>query len=162
MFSIARNALGELITVLQNLPDNNVYIHPVESLSGASIGQHSRHIIELYQCLLNGYETGMVNYDARKRDLLLETNHEAAVDALQYISSKLEQPDKEITIQYELNESPLFIRSNYFREVYYNLEHCIHHQALIKVGLLTMQMHSVSAQFGVAPSTIQYRKQCAQ
>lgn len=162
MFSIARNALGELISVLRNLPDKNVYIYPVESLSGASIGQHTRHIIELYQCLLNGYETGMVNYDARKRDLLLETNREAAVDALQYIGSKLEQPDKEITIQYELHGSPLLIVSNYFREVYYNLEHCIHHQALIKVGLVTLGFHPVSAQFGVAPSTIQYRKQCAQ
>lgn len=162
MFSITRSTLGELISVLRNLPDNNAYHFPVESLSGASIGQHSRHIIELYQCLLNGYDTGMVNYDARKRDLLLETNREAAVDALQYISSKLEQPDKEIAIQYELQGSPLLIMSNYFREVYYNLEHCIHHQALIKVGLLSLQIHSVSAQFGVAPSTIQYRKQCAQ
>lgn len=162
MFSITRSTLGELISVLRNLPDNNAYLFPVESLSGASIGQHTRHIIELYQCLLNGYDTGIVNYDNRKRDLLLETGREAAINALLYISTKLEQPDKEIAIQYELHGSPLLIVSNYFREVYYNLEHCIHHQALIKVGLVTLGFHPVPEQFGVAPSTIQYRKQCAQ
>ncbi len=162
MFYSSQKNLGELIQVLQHLPDNKSYLHPVPSLSGASIGQHTRHIIELYQCLLNGYDGAIVNYDNRKRDLLLETDREAAIIALQYISSKLEQPDKEITIQYELHESPLLILSNYFREVYYNLEHCIHHQALIKVALVAMNMHLASEQFGVAPSTIQYRKQCAQ
>ncbi len=162
MFSIARNALGELINVLRDLPDNNAYLYPVESLSGASIGQHTRHIIELYQCLLSGYEAGVVNYDNRKRDQLLETDRDAAIVALQFISSNLEQPDKEIAIQYEVYESPLLIVSNYFREVYYNLEHCIHHQALIKVGLLALQIHAVPEQFGVAPSTIQYLQQCAQ
>ncbi|RZM21691.1 MAG: DinB family protein [Pedobacter sp.] len=162
MFSLARNTLEELINVLRNLPDNNAYQFPVESLSGATIGKHTRHIIELYQCLLSGYDAGMANYDNRKRDQLLETEPAAAIDSLQHISSTLEQPDKEITIQYQLNGSPLFIRSNYFREVYYNLEHSIHHHALIKVALLTLQIHSVSPQFGVAPSTIQYQNQCAQ
>jgi hypothetical protein len=162
MFHSCQKNLEELIQVLQNLPDNKSYPHPVSSLSGASIGQHTRHIIELYQCLLNGYAAGIVNYDNRKRDYLLETERGAAIEALSFISATIEQPDKEITIQYELHGSPLLIKSNYFREIYYNLEHCIHHQALIKVGLLTLGFHPVPEQFGVAPSTIQYRKQCAQ
>jgi len=162
MFSTARIVLDELINVLQKLPDTNSYLYQVPSLSGASIGQHTRHIIELYQSLINGYDAGLVNYDNRKRDILLETDRDAAIDALVYISKKLEQPDKEIIIQYELNDSPMSIMSNYFREIYYNLEHCIHHQALIKVGLVALNIHPIPVIFGVAPSTIQYRKQCAQ
>lgn len=162
MFSISRNTIGELITVLQNLPGNSSYQNPLGSLSGASIGQHTRHIIEMYQSLLNGYDGGLINYDKRKRDLELETNREVAIDALLFINSKIEQPDKQITLAYELNESPYSITSNYLREVCYNLEHCIHHQALIKVGLLSMNIATASEHFGVAPSTIQYRKQCVQ
>jgi hypothetical protein len=158
MFSTTKNVFGELIYVLQNLPDNSFYLYQVTSLSGASIGQHTRHIIELYQCLLNGYGTGIVNYDDRKRDLRLETDRNAAIEELLFISTNLEQPDRDVAIQYELNELPLLINSNYFREVYYNLEHCIHHQALIKVALVAMNINLVSEQFGVAPSTIQYRK----
>jgi uncharacterized damage-inducible protein DinB len=162
MFQTSQNNLKELIQVLQDLPDNEIYWNPISSLSGASIGQHTRHIIELYQCLLNGYAVGIVNYDNRKRDNLLETNREAAIEALLGIATVIEQPDKEMTIQCDSLESGLLIKSNYYREVYYNLEHCIHHQALIKVGLVTIGLHAVPEQFGVAPATTQYRKQCAQ
>ena len=44
----------------------------------------------------------------------------------------------------------------------YNLEHAIHHHALIKVGLKIMTKIELPESFGVAPSTIQYRKVCAQ
>jgi hypothetical protein len=41
----------------------------------------------------------------------------------------------------------------------YNIEHCIHHQALIKVALNEMEAnHLINKNFGIAPSTIQYRK----
>ena len=54
------------------------------------------------------------------------------------------------------------IDSNYYRELLYNLEHCIHHQALIKVAVLKNENLKVDANFGVARSTIEYRKQCVQ
>jgi hypothetical protein len=41
------------------------------------------------------------------------------------------------------------------------LEHCIHHQALIKVAVLQSAIFC-EWKFGVARSTIEYRKQCAQ
>ncbi len=41
----------------------------------------------------------------------------------------------------------------------YNIEHCIHHQALIKVALNEMEAnHLINKNFGMAPSTIQYRE----
>jgi len=44
----------------------------------------------------------------------------------------------------------------------YNLEHIIHHQALIKVAINQLSDFVVSDSFGVAPSTLQYRKECVQ
>lgn len=54
------------------------------------------------------------------------------------------------------------IESNYFRELLYNLEHCIHHQALIKVAVLQLDYLQIDPDFGVARSTLEYRKQCVQ
>jgi hypothetical protein len=39
-------------------------------------------------------------------------------------------------LQQIINDKEICIDSNYFRELLYNLEHCIHHQALIKVVVL--------------------------
>ena len=144
------------------LPKLNGYAAPCNALSNATIGQHTRHIIELYQCLLTGYVTGEINYDNRKRDMVLENEVEAAVDAVKEIQVNLEQPDKTVRISCADNDHSLSIESNYYREVLYNLEHCIHHQALIKVALLSLKDVQVAEDFGVASSTLQFRQQCAQ
>ena len=65
-------------------------------------------------------------------------------------------------LQQIVDGEELLIETNYNRELLYNLEHCIHHQALIKVALLQSESITVDANFGVARSTIEYRNQCAQ
>jgi len=55
------------------------------------------------------------------------------------------------------------VKSNLMRELAYNLEHAIHHMALIRI-VLNQQFPDVKvdANFGVAYSTIRYNKdQCA-
>ena len=154
--------MNSLVHVLMQLPKLNSYAAPCNALSNATIGQHTRHIIELYQCLLAGYVTGEVNYDNRKRDTALENEVSAAVDAVKEIQVNLEQPDKAVKIFCNDHDQAVSIESNYYREVLYNLEHCIHHQALIKVALLSLKDVQVAEDFGVASSTLQYRQQCAQ
>lgn len=162
IFNKSAEALNNLADVLKQLPDAASYTNPCEALSNATIGQHSRHIIELYQCLLAGYPGGKINYDDRKRNPLYENNITAAIDALQEILQNLGLPDKQLQIYWGTNGTPACIESNYYREVLYNLEHCIHHQALIKVALLSINNLTIDNEFGVAPSTLQYRQQCAQ
>jgi hypothetical protein len=60
----------------------------------------------------------------------------------------------------QINDKEIFIDSNYFRELLYNLEHCIHHQALIKVVVLQSSFTVLID--SVASSTIEYRNRCAQ
>ena len=162
VFQKSNEALHDLINVLQQLPDQALYASPCEALSNATIGQHSRHIIELYQCLIAGYNAGEINYDDRKRNTLYETDIEAAVIEVKKIQTGLNQPDKFVKIFCGTDGNTVCIESNYYREVLYNLEHCIHHQALIKVALLSIKDIQISEGFGVAPSTLQYRQQCAQ
>jgi hypothetical protein len=162
MFKTSSQQLGELASLLQDLHGTGLYTRPIRSLSQSTIGQHTRHIIELYQCLLNAYDSAVVNYDDRKRDKQLETDVTTAIREINRVNKELEQPDKSLQIRHSLAGIHSAISSTYYREIYYNLEHCIHHQALIKVALIELEMDTVPAAFGVAPSTLQYRQQCAQ
>ncbi len=162
VFTKSTEALSSLTDVLRQLADQTIYTEPCAALSNATIGQHTRHIIELYQCLLAGYPAAVINYDDRKRNILYENDITAAAEVIKEIQFNLEQPDKTVKIFCGTDDESVCIESNYYREVLYNLEHCIHHQALIKVALLSIKDLQIADGFGVAPSTLQYRRQCAQ
>jgi len=138
------------------------YSKPCQHLSNASIGEHTRHIIEMFQCLESSYESGMVNYDDRKRDIKIQTEIDFAFEKITEIENSIRSVNKKMSINYAVNGETDQIESNYFRELLYNLEHCVHHQALIKVAVLQCKNVIVDDDFGVAQSTIEYRNQCAQ
>jgi hypothetical protein len=48
----------------------------------------------------------------------------------------LEKKNKKIELQQIVDGEEIRVESNYLRELLYNLEHCIHHQALIKLAVL--------------------------
>lgn len=162
IFNKSRAALDDIINVLDQLPAQSSYAEPCPALSDATIGQHTRHVIELYQCLLAGYGPGVVNYDDRKRNKLYENDKDKAIAVIREIQNGLEKADKPLNIVCGSLDETVTILSNYNREVLYNLEHCIHHQALIRVALISAKEVVISEDFGVAPSTMQYRQQCAQ
>ena len=161
LFKSSLDTLEQFKQVLLGLPQD-CYAKSCNVLSNSSIGQHTRHIIELYLCLLQGYESADVSYDRRKRDLQIEQDLSFAITQLEFIQTQLDRPNKSIKISYELAGSETCLDSNYFREVMYNLEHTIHHQALIKVGIEHFTTLQLPESFGVAPSTMQYRETCAQ
>jgi len=154
-------SLNELNHLLRQLSEKE-YSNPCLELSNATIGEHIRHIIEMFQCLENQYEKGIVNYDSRERNILIQTNPAYALQVIQQIQKRVGRPNKKIELQQIINGEEIRIESNYFRELLYNLEHCIHHQALIKVAVLKQETLIIDENFGVAPSTLAYRKQCVQ
>ena len=115
----------------------------------------------MFQCLENQYENGIVNYDKRNRDYRIQSETNFALQCIIEIKNQLERANKKLVLQQIVDGEELQIDSNYFRELLYNLEHCIHHQALIKVAVLQLEHLEINEDFGVARSTIEYRKQCA-
>lgn len=153
--------LAEALDQLTNQQYTTVSSH----LSGATVGQHMRHIIELYQCLLKGYDAGVVCYDHRKRDPAIETNKEMAKQLLVELFAGIERTNKEMKLESyysDTDSSVMILPTNYYRELMYNLEHSVHHMALIRVGLKEFSADHLAENFGVATSTILYKKQCAQ
>jgi uncharacterized damage-inducible protein DinB len=157
-----RQVFAQLQDVLQQLQAHDYY-KPSKHLN-ATIGQHVRHTVELFQALINGYESGIVNYDNRKRDMQIETDKSMAIMALQTIETSINLPDKALLLQaaFGTQDENIHIDTNFNRELAYNLEHAIHHMALIRVGLNELTAIQVPENFGVAASTIKYKAACVQ
>ena len=159
MLATIEHTLNELSHVIGQLKPLD-FSNPLPVLSNSTIGQHTRHSIEMFQCLLKGYDNGEFSYDNRERNLLLETDITFAQHHLKLICSEINLPNKTLTSSYNLGESIVQVETNFFRELLFNLEHCIHHNALIRIGVNDISDVAMSEHFGVAPSTMEYRKPC--
>lgn len=146
-----------------------IYQTPLDLLSGSTIGQHTRHIVEFYSCLLEqntSCDVPVINYARRKRDLLIESAPDHALQYIEQISQQVNElnMDKPCILDCEEHgHQNLKVPSTIGREVVYNIEHTIHHLAIIKIALKTSTTIELPEHFGVAPSTIRHRqKACAQ
>ena len=163
MKTYCANNLKEIKNLLQQL-NNEQYIFESKALFGATIGQHVRHIIEFYQAVFNGLESKNINYDLRERNFLIETNIEFSIEIVNEVLNLLseEQTDQNMFIEGNFcsKENKLIqIKTSLQRELAYCLEHSIHHQALIKVGLLELDcLALIDHTFGLAPATIHHRR----
>ena len=159
-----KNVFGQVENVLYDLTDEE-YSMQSNILFNATIGQHVRHVIELFAELNKGYESGLVNYEKRKRDYKIETDKHFAASLLKDILNNVEKEDKSLLLEAGLNgdaEEVINISTNYYRELAYNIEHTIHHMALIRVGVNELSSVRVDDNFGIASATIKYRKACVQ
>jgi hypothetical protein len=149
------HGLSNLLSIL----NDQHYVRRIEYLGNASIGEHTRHIIEVLQCAVCGYPFGQLDYVNRIRDLNLQTDRLFAQSVIAQLKKEVKQPDKKLTLLVEEMENAIESTANtsYFREIVYNTEHAIHHLALIKVALIEMDLDVVDANFGIAYSTIEYR-----
>lgn len=151
------------ISALLNQMESMDYVAPIREMGNASIGQHVRHTIEIAQSLVNGYISGEINYEKRKRDLEIETSLKYASRVCEELVMLINRGEKKLVLKAESENSSTSIKTSYGRELHFVLEHTIHHMALIKTGLNILKIDLTDDSFGVAYSTIQYRaKSCAQ
>lgn len=158
-----KNICTQISEVLAELT-NDDYCRQSNLLFNASIGQHVRHMIELFIELEKGYQSGIVNYEKRKRDYQIESDKDSAISLLKNIAVSVAKENKPLIMEAGfIGENELIvIDTNYYRELAYNIEHCIHHMALIRIGINELSVVEVDDNFGVATATIKYRKQCVQ
>ncbi|MDX2247223.1 MAG: DinB family protein [Bacteroidia bacterium] len=153
--------LSKIKDYLKNL-DNERYSRPLELFSNSSIGQHTRHVIEFLQCLIEQNPSGIINYEKRQRNKAIETETETAIRIIDFIIDRLNSGElKESLIletQYDHNGPVHAVETTLDRELIYNIEHAIHHMAIIKIGMKVIAPEiGISSDFGVAPSTVRYR-----
>ena len=156
-----KQVIDQIISSL-GLFDQVCYTEKLAVLHGSTIGQHFRHIIEFYECLINATENGVVNYENRKRNLLIEQDPQYALQVMQVLVNKIATLELSmgLALEFTEDETPYFVNSTFDRELMYLSEHTIHHFALIKIATTNCFQHiQIEKNFGVAPSTIAYQKQ---
>jgi hypothetical protein len=145
--------LQQLSIVIRQLSQEEYNMSSIV-LSQATIGQHTRHIIEHFLQLVNSYDAGRVNYEIRPRDKEIETDKLVALSVIRNIESQLYKPDKKLMV---VTEDHIYISSSYHRELLFNLSHLVHHMALIRIGVSATKSVEFPEGFGFSSSTINYR-----
>lgn len=155
--------LNQLEGTIQQLNDTD-FSKPSSALGRSTVGQHTRHTLEFFICLEKGFQKGIVNYDRRAHDKLIETDKFIALDAIdrirKFVSSQRKDYPLKLEVGYEReSEDCLTIETNYFRELTYNIEHAVHHMAIMKIGLREIAPYvKFAPDFGIAVSTIRHQE----
>ncbi|SNS47828.1 Uncharacterized damage-inducible protein DinB (forms a four-helix bundle) [Ekhidna lutea] len=159
----AKELLSQLDTIIATCSEED-FSKPLEELSGSTFGQHVRHTLEFFICLYDARNDGLVNYDQRQHDTMIETDRKLARSVVASIQEFLDRNTRDFTLTFEANYSEiegddLQMQSSFYRELAYNIEHAIHHMALLKVAIKqSLQYIPLPENFGVASSTIRYRE----
>lgn len=155
------------VRLLATLPQDVFVAHTPATL-GASIGGHLRHNIDHYTCFVRGIPSGRIDYDARERAAELESNPKVASAALKHAAAEfVEIPeaalDREVEVRMDTGEGDErpWTHSSVRRELQFLLSHTVHHYALIAM-ICRQYGIEVEEHFGVAPSTVKYRRRMAQ
>ena len=162
MKAVAKENLIQLKEMLQSINKEN-YTRPNEILSGSSVGRHIRHILEFYLLLVSGSFSGTISYDKRQRDIRIEEGQQFAIQTIDRLLKGIDTLDETLTVKFEGDftadgTAQNITLSSVGRELAYCIEHSIHHQAIIKAGLIILGLSELTNEnFGMAYSTIRYR-----
>ncbi len=154
--------------IIAGLSDEH-YNFICEPYTSASIGSHFRHIIDHYQCLFAGLESGCVDYDQRARDPRVERHTGSAlqqldvtVDNMQALRSSA-SADANLRLSVSLrttldSASEVAFQSTLHRELVFLHGHTTHHFSLVAMLLRLIDL-PVDETLGIAPSTLAHRQQ---
>lgn len=156
------NILYQLTDLVEQIRESD-FVKPAETLSHSTIGQHMRHTLEFFLCFEHGFEKGIINYDKRAHDKLIESDKFLALAAIDRISdfvNCLSDKSLKLEVGYDLEkETFLTIDTTATRELVYNIEHAVHHMAIMKIGVKEIASYvNLAPDFGIAASTIRYKE----
>jgi len=155
--------LRQALRLLDGL-DDTVYGASAQGLAPHRAGAHLRHVLEFYQCFLEGLESSHIDYDARRRDQSIERSRHAAAVAIRSIIHDLEtraevRQERIVWVRMEDAQGSgvrdAFMESSLSRELQVLSSHTVHHFALIAVALRALGV-PLDRDFGMAPSTLRH------
>ena len=155
--------LAQLTNLVSAISEKD-FSTPSPALGKSTIGQHIRHTLEFFICFQNGFQHGVVNYDKRAHDRLIESDRSIALNAISQIAGFVTSLDHNKSLKLEVgydltSESFIAIETNALRELVYNIEHTVHHMAIIKIGIREVAPYiHLPNDFGIAASTIRHRE----
>lgn len=154
------NIVQQINHVIAQLPPAD-YRAPLTEFEGNSLGQHFRHILEFFQCLEAGTQSGTIDYAARNRNPIYENKPDLTMAAFDAFLTAIANVDLALPLsvraEFGSDDRPSY-DSTLGREMLFVYDHAIHHLAIIKIGLVCRFPHiQTERDLGVSPSTVKAR-----
>ncbi|MBI1221140.1 MAG: hypothetical protein GC180_00940 [Bacteroidetes bacterium] len=159
-------ALLEVQSQLEYLTDQlpeGTYAESLDILNGNSIGKHCRHILEAFENMESGLPNGTVDYENRKRQIIYEVDPDAFIERLAKLIRNLSKAEKSTPLKVRHEPFPDQLDAQEFksslgRELLFNMEHMIHHMAIIRLAATHQNLDNcLLPEFGIAFSTLNYQ-----
>ena len=153
--------MRQALRLLERL-DDSVYSGIAAGFAPHRVGAHLRHILEFYQCFLDGLDASHIDYDSRRRDESIERcRHTASIAIRSIIHALCTRAEQERIIWVRMEDAEAsgvgdsFMESSVSRELQVLSSHTVHHFALIG---MTLRAHGalIDPDFGMAPSTLRH------
>ena len=155
--------LHQALGLVDRLADSS-YSDVAPGFAPHRAGAHMRHILDFYQCFLDGLGSSHIDYDSRRRDESIERSRQTAAIAIKSIIHALETRSdvrEERTVWVRMEDAAgsgvadTFMESSLSRELQVLSSHTVHHFALIAMTLRAHGEH-IDPHFGIAPSTLRH------
>lgn len=154
----AQDVLLQGLALLFKLSDRT-YCQIVEA-HGASIGEHYRHVVQHFECVIRSIRSGEINYEARERNHRLETDVTFAAIATCDVLRAIKKYDTAIlnracavaSTLTDLASRPLFVETTVGRELVYCIGNAIHHYTIAQ-QICSLIGVEVPPEFAIARSS---------
>lgn len=129
-----------------------------------TIGGQLRHNLDVVTSLVRGFESGVIDYSGRNREVRIEVDREYAVSRYEQVIDLLRSAGsallpEHVQVRSEIDPAGWF-KSDLKREVEFVYSHTVHHHALIAEKMAALRCEP-PLNLGVAPATLDYWKQAA-
>ena len=139
------------------------YARSLQPYVQSCIGEHVRHVLDVYNVMIRSTESGIIDYNDKRRGSDIETCRTIALAEIDKIRQWLNGLDESAltvtcTVRSELTLHGKNIgdmESSLRRELVFAASHVIHHSALIGVCARLCNLPTDEL-FGVAPATASY------
>lgn len=147
--------------------DDEAYVTRSPLQFNATVGQHVRHALDHFAAACGGCQTGLIDYDHRERDTLIERDRSAAIaeidrlrDWLASLGAGGEHRDIRVRVMLTGDGACAELETSLAREVFFAMHHAIHHHAVMG-AIAVEQGLTLPAGFGKAPSTMNHESRLA-
>ncbi|WP_086932773.1 DinB family protein [Agarilytica rhodophyticola] len=164
-------AVDQGIGLIESLSDEQ-YQFVVTPYVKSTIGQHFRHVVDMFLAITAPKQEGLIDFDARRRGADIETCRTTAIAELQqikdwmvvcleHISGRLPKLEQHVLVQTEVTieeTHSVTIPTTTLRELIFASSHAVHHYALISV-IAKLQGVELDENLGVAPATATFLRE---
>lgn len=144
----------KLLNCISNDEYNNTSVAPYYS----SIGGHIRHILDVFECIFEGLESGHINLINRKRNELVENYTKLGIVYFEDIIQQLKLIDKEdfnkiVIVTDDLGLGIVSANYTFGGIIIQAHSHAIHHFASVGYVISQLGIELPDVDFGFNPTT---------